>query len=191
MRVLNVGSGPVGLPVPPWYEGHDVTRLDIDPRCEPDLLMDVRNVGALKDNPYDVVFCSHCLEHFYLHEVEGIVRGFYHALFDNGACDVFVPDVGALLADGIRHSLDGLLYESPAGPITVHDLLYGFAPYQREGEYHSHHSGWSDRRLGGLMKHCGFSVIYSRHLGHDLRVIGFKVRPSEERLRVFGVEVGE
>lgn len=190
MRVLNVGSGAAGLPVPPWYEGCDVVRLDIDPDTEPDILLDARYVGTLEPG-YDAVYCSHALEHFYQHEAEGIMRGFYHVLTNDGACDVFVPDIGALLADGLSHNLNDFLYKSPAGTVTVHDILYGFAPYQKTGEYHSHRSGWSDQRLGGLMKHCGFSVIYSRRVGHDLRLIGFKVRPTEERLRAFGIEVSE
>jgi hypothetical protein len=193
MRILNVGSGPVGIDIPPWYDGHDITRLDINPGNEPDIELDARYVGVLGAGSYDVVYCSHTLEHFYPHEAESVMRGFHHVLTDDGACDVFVPDLGALLARGEPLELSQVLYESPAGSVTVHDMLYGYSPYQANGhpEYQAHRSGWSDRRLGGLMQHCGFAVVYAKCISYDLRVVGFKVRPNTEQLHSLGFEVGE
>jgi len=191
MRILNVGAGPASTPMPPYYQGHTVERLDIDPRYTPQLLMDVRDVGTLPRGAYDVAYCSHILEHFYTHEAERIVHGLYHILADDGVCDVMLPNIGALLEQGSL-DLDRVMYQSPAGPITVHDMLYGFSGFHRASEhpeYQTHRSAWSAHRLGGLLNYCGFSSVFAGEGGLDLRVVGFKREPSAERMAAFGLAV--
>ena len=62
--VLSVGNG--FDPLPQWVEqGYSVVRVDIDPATEPDIVGSMTALGDI--GPYDVVYCSHALEHVYPH----------------------------------------------------------------------------------------------------------------------------
>ena len=88
MRVLNVGGGK-GRTLPPHFDGWDQTLLDIDPDTEPDILSDAREMVNLPPSVYDAIYCSHCLEHFYKHDVPRVLKGFLHVLNDEGRAELY------------------------------------------------------------------------------------------------------
>ena len=63
-RVLNVGGGSKDIPLPPHYAGWEHVLMDIDPKGQPDLVCDARELPALPAGQYDAIFCSHNLEHY-------------------------------------------------------------------------------------------------------------------------------
>jgi predicted SAM-dependent methyltransferase len=79
--VLVAGSGLDGLP--DWEkEGYKVTRLDIEPRVNPDICAPMTNMGEI--GQFDVVYCCHALEHLYPHEVHQALREFQRVLKPGG-----------------------------------------------------------------------------------------------------------
>ena len=190
MRVLNIGGG--AIPMPPFYEHWERVVLDIDRNTRPDVLMDARNMGRLPAGEFDAVYSSHCLEHFYEHEIPGILAGFVHVLTDNGFADIRVPD----LASAIRYAFDkGLdltdaLYQSPAGPIRLADMLWGHQPQiKASGQpYMAHRWGFTRATLGTALK-AHFDTVWIAAARLELQAFAFKAKPDDELLEWLGLEV--
>lgn len=184
MRVLNVGGGPV--PVPPQYGDWDVDLLDIDPAIRPDILLDARELGTLPAGEYDAVYCSHNLEHYHEHEIDVVLRGFYHVLTDDGFADVRVPDAKAVIEAVVKSALDldSVLYQSSAGPIRVGDVLWGYqVEITRTGQsYYAHKWGFSRNLLGRALKRNGFEYVLLGGGNYELRAMAFKQKPDGETL---------
>ena len=163
-RVLNAGSGHRDLkPLPPPFdtgEWREVT-LDVDPTVGPDhvaSLTDMRTV--LADGSFDAVWSSHSLEHLYGFELLEALREFHRILKPDGFALVTCPDVEAVAAAVVTHGLDHVAYVAPAGPITLHDILYGHTDSIRGGaQAMAHRTGLTTRRLGELAVEAGFADV--------------------------------
>ena len=176
MRVLNVGGG--GVRIAPEYDGWDVDLLDVDPRCNPDLEMDARDIELLAGGEYDAVYCAHNLEHYHEHEVDVVLQGFYHVLKADGYADVRVPDVKAVIVAVVQRDLDldSKLYQAPVGPIRVCDVLWGYQKEIRESgqSYYAHLTGFSCDVLGKALKRAGFQHILIGSQHYELKALAYK-----------------
>lgn len=164
-RVLNVGGGSKAVPLPPHFQGWEQVLLDIDARVGADLVCDARalreRVGA---NTFDAVYCSHNLEHYYRHDVDHVLQGFLHVLGADGFAEIRVPDIGELIKLLARDDLDieQDVYRANVGPITAHDMIYGYAPeIEASGrDFYAHKSGFSRDSLLRALRSNGFREIY-------------------------------
>lgn len=178
-KVLNVGGNSKDIPIPQDFDGWEHVLLDIDPKGKPDVVCDARKMKDLPAAQYDAVYCSHNLEHYYRHEVATVLEGFRHVLKSGGFAYIAVPDIGAVMAVAVARQLDvdDVLYQSPAGPITVHDVLYGWGPeIARSGkDYFAHKSGFTQRSLQACLEAAGFhSVVCNQDDRLNLLASGFK-----------------
>lgn len=107
---------------------------------------------------FDAVYCSHNLEHYYRHDVPRVLAGFRHVLNADGFAEIHVPDLADLMQTVVRRGLDvdDLLYQSPAGPITVRDVLYGLGTeIERSGnDFWAHKTGFTKKSLTALLVHA-------------------------------------
>jgi len=151
MRVLNVGGNSRMIPIPPHYAGWEHLLLDIDPRGNPDVVCDARELTSLAAAQFDAVYCSHNLEHYYKHDGQRVLRGFLHVLRDDGFAEIRVPDLDALMQHVVRKKMDieDVLYTSPDGPITPRDVLYGHGvEIERSGQdFYAHKTGFTEKSL--------------------------------------------
>ena len=163
MRVLNVGGGSKAITIPPMYDGWEHVLLDISPVGNPDVLADARELQALPAAQYDSVYCSHNLEHYYPHDAFKVLAGFLHVLKPDGFALIVVPDVGQVMADFVhgKMEIDDTLYEVAAGPITVHDVLYGYgrAIAQSGNDFYAHKTGFTPSLLLRLLEMAGFAHV--------------------------------
>jgi predicted SAM-dependent methyltransferase len=115
--------------LPSQHHEWEYVLLDIDPRGEPDIVCDARELSQLPRSQFDAVYCSHNLEHYYQHDAVRILSRFLHVLKEDGFVHIRVPNIGELMRTVIRNKLDinDFLYKSPAEPITVRDVIYGYA----------------------------------------------------------------
>lgn len=165
MLVLNAGCGPRHpgrlhslFRVPEWRE----LTLDLDPKTQPDF------VGSITDmreffpaESFEAVWCSHSLEHLYVHEVPAALSEFRRILKSNGFAIVTCPDVQAVAGAVATKGLDEVAYVAPAGPITLHDIIYGHGPSVRNGDHFmAHKTGFTSDRLGILALEAGFLEAY-------------------------------
>lgn len=182
-KVLNVGGNNKAIPLPPQYKGYEHLLLDIDEKGSPDILCDARNLLTLKVGQFDAVYCSHNLEHYYRHEVRGVLAGFLHVLKEGGVAHIRVPDLHEVMRVTIERNLDidDVLYRSRAGPILVRDVIYGFgAEIERSGkEFFAHKTGFTQKSLLNELRKAGFSKTYSMVRNLEIIALAFKGVPDQ------------
>jgi SAM-dependent methyltransferase len=158
-RLLHVGCGPKGHPVPPgfaapaWQE----IRLDIDPSVEPDVVGSMLSLDRFADGSLDAIYSSHSLEHLFAHEVGVALREFARVLKADGFAVITCPDlqgIGRLLAED---RLTEAVYESPSGPIGALDVLFGYRPSLAQGNtFMAHRYGFTMTTLLLHLREAGF-----------------------------------
>jgi SAM-dependent methyltransferase len=109
----------------------------------------------------DAIFSSHNIEHVFPHEVPIVLAEFYRVLKPNGIVVITCPDLQVACEAIAQDKLLEPLYESPAGPISPIDLLYGHRGYiEQENHYVAHKCGFSYYTLGGTFLATGFKEIF-------------------------------
>jgi hypothetical protein len=140
---------------------------------------------------FDAVYCSHNLEHYYRHDVSRVLAGFRHVLNADGFAEIRVPDLADLMQTVVRRGLDvdDLLYQSPAGPITVRDVLYGLGTeIERSGnDFWAHKTGFTKKSLTALLVRCGFPVVYNGAGNFEVAAFAFTKPPTEEIRRLLNL----
>ena len=183
-RVLNVGGGSKSIPIPSHYANWRHDLLDIDPMGKPDVVCDARNLHTLTANQYDAVFCSHNLEHYYKHDGAKVLKGFLHVLKPDGFAEIKVPDVSSVMRRVVASNLDieDILYQSPAGPISVHDVFYGWAKQiETSGlDFYAHKTGFTSASLEALLRRSGFASVFMfiAEEAFEMKAIAFKKEPT-------------
>jgi hypothetical protein len=190
--VLNVGGSDKAIPIPGHYASWEQVLLDIQPAPSVDLVHDARRLSELAPEKFDAVYCSHNLEHYYRHEVPLVLAGFHHVLKGDGFAEIRVPDLPAVIRHAIDHDmdLDDVLYESPAGPISVHDVIYGFGrEIEASGEdFFAHKRGFSHRSLRIALEQAGFATVWlAEPADFEIGALAFKQPPSAEQRRALGL----
>jgi hypothetical protein len=190
-KVLNVGGNSKDIPLPSQYNGWQHILLDIDPRGNPDIVCDARDLTSLGKNEYDAIYCSHNLEHYYRHGVRKVLLGFNHVLKTDGFVHVCVPDIDALMKIVVekKMDIDDFLYQSPAGPITVRDVIYGYGvEIERSGQdFFAHKSGYSPKALTKLLNECGFPIVFIGLLYIQIVAFAFKNQPTDYIKNLFNL----
>lgn len=160
---LHVGSGPKNpkkIPAafqgPQWRE----VRLDIDPKVSPDIIGDIRAMPAAETSRFDALYSSHNLEHLYPHEAPLALAEFLRVIKPGGHALVTCPDLQAVAAHIAQGNLTQPVYQSPAGPISPLDILYGHRPSLARGNlYMAHRTGFIASTLAQAMAQAGFVDI--------------------------------
>ena len=86
---LHLGCGKRRLP--------GYINIDIINYPSVDRIMDVTNLDAFDDNSVSIIYASHILEHFFLHEVDQILSEWYRVLRSEGVLRLSVPDFEKLV----------------------------------------------------------------------------------------------
>jgi SAM-dependent methyltransferase len=187
--VLNVGGGP-SREVPRVYRGWTQRLLDIDPAVKPDVLCDARQMSRLRPNQYDAIYCSHTLEHFHRHEVPSVLQGFHRVLQPTGFAQIIVPDMNQVFKAIVEGGKDinDVWYTSPGGPITFHDVIYGWGRAVANGNaYYCHKTGFTEDSLTSALLRAGYtSVRTAADTRGNLHSFAFKAKPKRALLEELG-----
>ena len=190
-RVLNVGGNSKSTRMPGHFDGWQQLYLDIDSRWKPDVLCDARLLSSQPAQQFDAIFCSHNLEHYYAHDVRKVLNGFLHVLNGTGFAEVVVPDIRATMTTMLENGLDieDPLYQSPAGPVSAHDVIYGFGPeIEKSGQdFMAHKTGFTQKSLFATLTRAGFPYVFSQLRSLEVRALAFKVAPTPAQQALFGL----
>lgn len=192
-KLLNVGGNSKAIPLPPQYAGWEHHLLDIDPTGQPDIVCDARDLATLPPGQYDAIYCSHNLEHYYHHDVAKVLAGFCHMLKPDGFAHIRVPDMAEVMRRAVEESLDieDTLYQSPMGPISVLDVIYGHAQQiERSGcEFFAHKTGFTRKSLAAALARGGFKHAHISAQSLELGAFAFKQAPAQSLLEMLGLAV--
>lgn len=184
-RVLNVGGGSKQIPIPEHYRGWQHLLLDIAPGPDVDVVQDARELPRLAPDQFDAVYCSHNLEHYFRHDCLKVLAGFLHVLKPDGFAEIRVPDMKAVVAHMARTGMDieDVLYESPAGPITAHDVWYGWGKQIESSgvDFYAHKCGFTAKSLSAILVGAGFAHVSvgESESGFEIRAVAFKKSPGD------------
>jgi hypothetical protein len=184
--LVNLGSGPKGYTWLPtiladWRE----LRVDVDAQVAPDIVADITDLSAIESGSADAVWAAHCIEHLYIHQVAGAVTEAYRILSDDGFLCVIVPDLQAIAPYIAGDRLHEVVYESPAGPVTAHDIVFGYGPSLARGHFSmAHNCGFTPTLLLQQMQQAPFAeIVLRRRANHELAAIACKRAPTSEAER--------
>ncbi|MEM7528166.1 MAG: methyltransferase domain-containing protein [Pseudomonadota bacterium] len=193
-RVLHVGCGGKGkdkMPGPFAGPGWEEIRFDIDPGAKPDILGTATDMSAVETGSMDAIYTSHTIEHVFHHEVAKVVAEFVRVLHpERGFAVVTCPDLQALGEAIAAGKLEEPLYQSPAGPITPLDILYGHRASVARGQvYMAHKTGFTTQSLLNALARNGFatSAGIRRLQRHEAWAIGFRWRADQEEKKAFRI----
>lgn len=152
---------------PPLFEGWNETRLDIDSQYGADIVGDMRDFSTWRHTSklgpwvwkasFDGIFCSHALEHLHLYDAPKALATFRSVLKPAGSLFIVVPNFEA----ACRHVIEGQgskLYDSPAGPIFAHEVIYGKENWTLDNAFQRHLTGYTPDLIRGLFVGAGFTI---------------------------------
>lgn len=190
-KILNVGGNSKDIPIPKYYQGWEHLLLDIDPKGKPDLLCDSRELYKTPAEAYDSIYCSHNLEHYYIHDVHKVLAGFMHVLKPDGFVHLRVPDIGEVMRLMVTQKIDiyDELYVSSGGAsISGHDVIYGWGlEIERSGnDFFAHKTGFTKKLLLSVLKKAGFESVFIDVVttSLELNVFAFKNKPIDEYFKL-------
>ena len=187
-KFLHVGCGPQyknglkGFSSDDWQE----IRFDIDPNVNPDIQGTLTDMTLVASESVDAIFSSHNIEHVFPHEVPLAIAEFHRVLKSQGIVVVTCPDLQVVCEAVAQDKLLEPLYESPAGPISPIDILYGHRRYIQEGNhYMAHKCGFTYSALGSVFLSAGFKEIFGgrRTASFDLWLVAFKADTTPEQAK--------
>jgi SAM-dependent methyltransferase len=162
-------------------------RFDIDKNVNPDIVGTLTDMKLVETRSVDAIYSSHNIEHIYPHEVPIALKEFYRVLKDDGIVVITCPDLQTVCEAVVNDRLLEPLYESPAGPISPIDILYGYRIDVAEGnEYMAHKGGFTYSVLDRVFSEAGFKARYGGRVpsnGGELGLVAFKQKKSEEEIK--------
>jgi len=182
-KFLHVGCGPQnksnlkGFSSNDWQE----IRFDIDPTVNPDIEGTLTDMTLVNSESVDAIYSSHNIEHVFPHEVPLALAEFHRVLKPNGIVVITCPDLQIVCEAVAQDKLLETLYESPAGPISPIDILYGHRGYLQQGNYYmAHKCGFTYSALSETFLSAGFKEVCGgrRLVNFDLWLVAFKSQTS-------------
>lgn len=177
----------------PGFRGDDwqEIRLDIDASAVPDIVGSMLDLSAIATASVDGVFSSHNIEHLYAHEVPVALAEFRRVLKPDGVLVVTCPDLQSVCALVAEGKLVEPALQSPAGPISALDILYGHRPDLAAGNlFMAHRCGFTLPVLLGTLQSEGFEGVAGRRREHpyfDLWAIATPAKLADDTIRALAL----
>ena len=190
-KLLHVGCGQAtlknttkGFNDGSWIE----TRFDIDPNVKPDIVGSMTDMSGIDDNEYDALYSSHNIEHLFPTDVPVALSEFRRVLKPTGILVLTCPDLQSVCELVVADKLTVPAYESPSGPISPIDIIYGHRPsIARGNHFMAHRCGFTETVLQATLTESGFNMTASRRRKgphFDLWIVGFKAPVSQEKAKL-------
>lgn len=153
----------------------DEIRYDIDPVVQPDIVGRLQDMSLLEDGAVDGIYSSHNIEHVWAFEVQPVLAEFRRVLQQDGFALVLCPDIMSVAQAVAQGYLEESLYESPAGPITAMDILYGYhADIAKGNLFMAHKTAFTADTLAKHLLTAGFTgAIIARDKMFGLHAVAF------------------
>ena len=120
------------------------------------------------------------------------MAGFHNVLKTDGFVYLKVPDIEVILKIMVNSQMDidDILYQSEAGPISIHDAIYGYGlQIERSGEdFFAHKCGFTQKKLLKYLQEANFYKIYMKSISTSIHALAFKEKePDVQILKLFNL----
>lgn len=181
--LINVGCGPRhASTLPAYFDNWQHLRVDVDPAVEPDILADLTDLSPIPDGTADALWAAHCVEHLYEHQVAAALAEFRRVIREDGFVCVIVPDLQTVAQYIAADQLHEPLYQSAAGPVTPHDIFFGFGMAIANGRTSmAHRCGFTPRSLQRAFQQQPFGELLVRRREKELELAAVaRVTPAKD-----------
>ena len=161
-------------------------RFDIDKNRNPDIIGTIVDLSIVETGSVDAVYSAYNLDHIYPHEVPIALKEFFRVLKNDGIAIIKCPDIQSVCEAIGKDKLLDVFYQSPVGPITPIDILFGNRKAIAKGnEFMAKKGGFTYSVLDGALHQAGFVIRYGGRIknGRELSVVAFKSMKSELELK--------
>ena len=185
--LLHVGCGPENIAdIKGFDDGNwNEIRFDIDEDVNPDIVGTLTDMKSVDTASVDAVHSAYNIDHIYPHEVPIALGEFYRVLKDDGLVVIKCPDIQRVCEEIVQDKLLETLYESPIGPVSAIDIMYGNRREISEGNYYMEKKvGFTYSVLNGAFAEAGFKARYGgrSERGWELALVAFKQKKSEDEI---------
>lgn len=162
---INVGSGG-NFKYPGWIGIDNLLTSNAWSRNNNFINCDLKNGLPFKDNSIDVVYSSHCLEHFTYDEAVFIISEFYRVLKPNGIMQIVVPDLDIFISKFVERDTDFLTTRNIVGGKLSDNLTDNFLMNfysAKVWQNHCHKYAYNFENLSSLINKFPFKDIKKRN----------------------------
>jgi SAM-dependent methyltransferase len=161
-------------------------RFDIDETRYPDIVGTIVDLSLVETESVDAVYSAYNLDHIYPHEVPIALKEFFRVLKNDGIAVIKCPDIQSVCEAIGKDKLLDTFYQSPVGPITPIDILFGNRKAIAKGnEFMAKKGGFTYSVLDGALHQAGFVIRYGGRIknGRELSLVAFKSMKSELEIK--------
>lgn len=131
---LHLGCGNIDYP--------DFINIDVYPFKHVHIVSDARDLKRFKNDSVDLIYISHCLEHFRFEEMHRVLNEYFRVLKTDGILRISVPDFDTIIA----------IFKKEKTIEAIQGVLMGAQDYK----YNFHHSVFDEQYLDKLLVLAGF-----------------------------------
>ena len=171
-----------GFIIDDWTE----IRFDIDESRNPDIVGTLTDMSLVQTESVDAIYSAYNIDHIYPHEVPTALSEFFRVLKDDGMAIIKCPDIQSVCEAVAKGKLLEPFYNSPVGPISPIDILFGNRKAVAKGnEFMAKKGGFIYSVLDRALHQAGFEVRYGGRVknGRELSIVAFKQKKSEEEIK--------
>ena len=161
-------------------------RFDIDESRNPDIIGTIVDLSLVETGSIDAVYSAYNLDHIYPHEVPIALKEFFRVLKNDGIAVIKCPDIQSVCEAIGKDKLVDTFYESPVGPISPIDILFGNRKAVAKGnEFMAKKGGFIYSVLDRALHQAGFEIRYGGRVknGRELSIVAFKQKKPEDEIK--------
>ena len=171
-----------GFIINDWTE----IRFDIDESRNPDIVGTLTDMSLVQTGSVDAIYSAYNIDHIYPHEVPTALSEFFRVLKDDGMAIIKCPDIQSVCEAVAKGKLLEPFYNSPVGPISPIDILFGNRKAVAKGnKFMAKKGGFIYSVLDRALHQAGFEVRYGGRVknGRELSIVAFKQKKPEEEIK--------
>ena len=171
-----------GFSIDDWTE----IRFDIDESRNPDIVGTLTDMSLVETGSVDAIYSAYNIDHIYPHEVPTALSEFFRVLKDDGMAIIKCPDIQSVCEAVAKGKLLEPFYNSPVGPISPIDILFGNRKAVAKGnEFMAKKGGFIYSVLDRALHQAGFEIRYGGRVknGRELSIVAFKQKKPEEEIK--------
>ena len=186
--LLHLGCGYLKKSDLKGFDNHDwkEIRFDVDEDVNPDVVGTLIDLSMFDAGSFDAIYSAYSIDFIHPHEVPIAFKEFHRVLIQDGFVVLRCADIQSVCELVGEDKLLETIYESPVGPVSPIDMLFGNRKQIAKGnKYMTKKGGFTYSVLNNALGEAGFQIRYGGRIKNSwaLSVVAFKQKISEEEIK--------